>query len=85
MEVGLATLVILMMVLQALRVQEDMTTRRLAGLAVLSAVAVLVRDDLLVPVAVKPRTLPSCPRVRSPAAARPAYGLYSVAIRRQEP
>jgi arabinofuranosyltransferase len=49
MEVGLAALLISAMALQSLRVQEISSTGRLAGLAALSAAAILTRDELLIP------------------------------------
>ena len=49
MEVGLAALVIATMVWQALLLSRSFSAPRLVGLAILGAVAVLVRDDLVVP------------------------------------
>ncbi len=49
METGLATLLVSMLVLQVLRLEECYSTRRLAGIAVLLAAAVLTRDDLVLP------------------------------------
>ena len=52
MEVGLVALVVAGAVLLAARLQREPTGRRLAGLAALMALGVLVRDDVVVPCAV---------------------------------
>ncbi len=49
MEVGLATLLVLSLVLSALRLAQEYSPRRLAPIAGLACVAVLLRDDLLLP------------------------------------
>src|SRR4051794_17012774 len=49
METGLCTLLVALAVWFALRLRDEVTTRRLAGLAATIAIAVLTRDDMVVP------------------------------------
>jgi hypothetical protein len=49
METGLCALLVALSVWFALRLREEVTNRRLAGLAATIAIAVLTRDDMIVP------------------------------------
>src|SRR3954452_13439509 len=49
METGLCALLVALAVWFALRLRDEVTTRRLAGLAATIAIAVLTRDDMVVP------------------------------------